>query len=81
MTVNADVSVVESTTASAVDGDVFYLEENGQLILPYVPPAYLNVNSAKILDGLFIGNKDAATDLEFITSNKITHIVHTRVPR
>ncbi|CEP02949.1 unnamed protein product (mitochondrion) [Plasmodiophora brassicae] len=76
MTVNADVSVVESTTASAVDSDVFYLEENGQLILPYVPPAYLNVNSAKILDGLFIGNKDAATDLEFITSNKITHIIN-----
>jgi len=60
---------------TAVDNDIFLLEENGQLILPYVPPSYLNVNSAKILDGLFIGNKDAAVDLEFLTSNKITHIV------
>jgi hypothetical protein len=31
----------------------------------------------KIMDGLFIGDEFAAQDLEFVVTNKITHIINT----
>ena len=31
----------------------------------------------KIKDGLFIGDEFAAQDLEFVVTNKITHIINT----
>lgn len=49
-----------SQFSSAASSDVFYLHDNGQLVLPYVPPAYLDVNASKICDGLFIGNREAS---------------------
>lgn len=32
--------------------------------------------AAKLKDGLFLGDHEAAQDLEFIIANKITHIIN-----
>ena len=39
--------------------NVFLLHKNGKLVTPN-SPYYTQVNANKILDGLFIGNQDAA---------------------
>lgn len=34
------------------------------------------IDSHKIYDGMFMGNQIAATDLDWLTTNKVTHIVN-----
>jgi hypothetical protein len=35
------------------------------------------IGAVKVKDGLFIGDEFAAQDLEFVVTNKVTHIINT----
>lgn len=37
----------------------------------------VRISASKIIDGLFIGNKEASQDIDFIVSNKISSIVNS----
>ena len=37
---------------------------------------YVRTSASKIIDGLFIGNKEASQDVDFIVSNKIGSIIN-----
>jgi hypothetical protein len=39
------------------------------------PATRYHVDTSKILDGLFMGNRISATDIEFFKANKITRVV------
>eukprot|EP01083_Nonionella_stella_P205136 747290_1 len=62
--------------SNVLSPSTFYLHENGEMVLPNLPFYYLRINANKILDGLFIGNKEAAQDIEFLTSIKCKYIVN-----
>lgn len=55
--------------------NVFLLHKNGKLVTPN-HPFYTQVNANKILDGLFIGNQEAAQEIDFISSIKCNHIIN-----
>ena len=38
----------------------FVLQENGEPVPPNLPFYYVRINANKIIDGLFVGNQDAA---------------------
>ena len=54
----------------------FVLHENNELCGPNLPFYYCRINANKILDGLFVGNQDAAHDLEFLMSIKCKYVIN-----
>ena len=54
----------------------FVLHENNELVGPNLPFYYCRINANKILDGLFVGNQDAAHDLEFLMSIKCKYVIN-----
>ena len=39
---------------------VFHLHEEGRMVPPNLPFYYVKINASKILDGLFLGNKESS---------------------
>lgn len=40
--------------------ETFVLHENGRLVAPNLPFYYVRINANKVIDGLFVGNQEAA---------------------
>lgn len=57
--------------------NVFHLHnESGRMALPNQPFYYAQINANKIIDGLFIGNQEAAQEIDFLTGIKCNHIIN-----
>jgi len=57
--------------------DIFCLNNNGRVVLPtQLPFSMVQINANKIISGIFIGNQEAAQEIEFISSIKCSHIIN-----
>lgn len=55
--------------------NVFLLQKKGKMVPPN-QPFYVQINANKIMDGLFIGNQEAAQEIDFISTIKCTNIIN-----